>query len=53
MQGEGDVGDLVGAVVGRDGLKARDVAHNERVGSRGRSLMWRRLQRFTRRLFPP
>ena len=32
MQGKGDVDDLVGAVVGRDGLKARDVAHNERGG---------------------
>ena len=31
-QGKGDVDDLVGAVVGRDGLKARDVAHNERGG---------------------
>ena len=32
MQGEGDVDDLGGAVVGRDGLKAKGVAHNERGG---------------------
>ena len=32
MQGEGDADDLGGAVVGRDGLKAKGVAHNERGG---------------------
>ena len=53
MQGEGDVDDLGGAVVGRDGLKAKGVAHNERGGVSERSLMWRRLQRFTRRLLSP
>ena len=53
MQGDGDADDLGGAVVGRDGLKAKGVAHNERVGSRGRPLMWRRLRRFSRRLLQP
>ena len=32
VQGEGDVDDLGVAVVGRDGLEAKDVAHNERGG---------------------
>ena len=32
MQGEGDVDDLGLAVVGRDGLGAKDVAHSERRG---------------------
>ena len=32
MQGDGNADDLGGAVVGRDGLKAKDVAHNERGG---------------------
>ena len=53
MQGEGDADDLGGAVVGRDGLKAKGVAHNERLGSLGRPLMWRRLRRFSRRLLQP
>ena len=32
MQGDGDADDLGEAVVGRDGLKAKGVAHNERGG---------------------
>ena len=32
VQGEGDVDDLGVAVVGRDGLGAKDVAHSERRG---------------------
>ena len=53
MQGEGDVDDLGGAVVGRDGLKAKGVAHNERLGSLERSLMWRLWRRFSRRVLLP
>ena len=53
MQGDGDADDLGGAVVGRDGLKAKGVAHNERLGSLERSLMWRLWRRFSRRLLQP
>ena len=45
--------DLGGAVVGRDGLKAKGVAHNERLGSLEMSLMWRLWRRFSRRVLLP
>ena len=48
MQGDGDADDLGGAVVGRDGLKAKGVAHNERLGSLEMSLVWRLWRRSLR-----
>ena len=39
MQGGGDADDLDGAVVGRDGIKAKGVAHNVKLGSLERPLM--------------
>ena len=53
MQGGGDAVDLDGAVVGRGGIKPKGVAHNVKLGSLERPLMWRWWRRFSRRLLQP
>ena len=53
MQGGGDVVDLDGAVVGRGGIKPKGVAHDVKLGSLERPLMWRWWRRFSRRLLQP